>query len=320
MKLEDIGFYTLSDRRCNHLTPYSDLQRCELILTDRCNFNCAYCRGVKDKDKGDMTYNEAKQIVDMWCKDGLKNIRFSGGEPTLWPGLSCLCLHAHRKDVERIAISSNGSAPIELYEELIDCGVNDFSISLDACCASTGNKMAGRTNVWDKIITNIRLLSKLTYVTVGVVLTDDNYHELNDIIAFASDLGVADIRVIPAAQVSTKLKNLVVEDKYLDKHPILRYRYNNFINNKPVRGLNHGDIISCPLVLDDMAVLKGYHYPCIIYMREQGDPIGKMEGRIEEIRRERFRWYINHNTSKDPICSQNCLDVCVAHNNKCMEV
>jgi molybdenum cofactor biosynthesis enzyme MoaA len=55
MKLEDIGFYTLSDARAFNSSYNSDLMRCELILTDRCNFKCVYCRGLKENLKGDMS-------------------------------------------------------------------------------------------------------------------------------------------------------------------------------------------------------------------------------------------------------------------------
>ena len=52
MKLEDIGFYTLSDERAQNISINSPLMRCELIVTSRCNFRCPYCRGIrKDIDK-----------------------------------------------------------------------------------------------------------------------------------------------------------------------------------------------------------------------------------------------------------------------------
>ena len=40
MKLEEIGFYTLSDERVKNTSQFSDLMRCELILTGACNFKC----------------------------------------------------------------------------------------------------------------------------------------------------------------------------------------------------------------------------------------------------------------------------------------
>ncbi len=68
MKLEEIGFYTLSDARAENASVDSPLQRCELILTDKCNFNCPYCRGVRPDIKGTLPYKSAKAIIKLWAK------------------------------------------------------------------------------------------------------------------------------------------------------------------------------------------------------------------------------------------------------------
>jgi hypothetical protein len=65
-----------------------------------------------------------------------------------------------------------------------------------------------------------------------------------------------------------------------------------------------------------MAVLGDDHYPCIIYLREGGRPIGKVG---PNMRQERSAWCDRHDAHKDPICSKNCLDVCVDYNNKVRE-
>src|ERR1035437_9402260 len=131
MKLEDIGFYTLSDARAassSHLTP---LQRGELILTDAFNFSCEYCRGLPNDCQGTMKLDFAKFVVNEWIKGNLQNIRFSGGEPLVYKGLIELVKLAKDGGIKRIAVSSNGSFPLQKYLDLIDAGVNDFSISLD---------------------------------------------------------------------------------------------------------------------------------------------------------------------------------------------
>ena len=166
MKLEDIGFYTLNDYRAKNVSSKSQLWRCELILTSRCNFNCPYCRGVNEEDKGDISIYEAYNTILMWTNEGLKNIRFSGGEPTLYKYLENLVTFSSINNIEKIAISTNGSNNLKYYKNLIKLGVNDFSISLDSCCASTGKLMSGGVSVFDRIINNIKELSKLTYVTV----------------------------------------------------------------------------------------------------------------------------------------------------------
>lgn len=313
MKLEDIGFYTLSNKRAACASQYSPLYRCELILTDRCNFKCPYCRGVKREYQKDLELSEAVRIITEWQKHNLKNIRFSGGEPTLYEGLVNLVTLA-KKTCEHIAISTNGSANFEVYEELIHAGVNDFSISLDACCAETFDKMANIKGMSEKVIDNIRKISQLTYTTIGVVLTPNNVNETDSIIKLGDALGVKDIRLIPAAQWKYNLDPFRVSDNILDKYPILKYRFENLKNEGSVRGLEPCDT-RCHLVLDDMAVIGEHHYPCIIYLREQGDPIGRFMD-IENVRAERAEWSRTHDVYADPICRNNCLDVCKDYGRK----
>lgn len=326
MKLENIGFYTLSDNRAANVSLNSDLQRCELILTDKCNFKCPYCRGIRDDFAGELTWSEAADIVGKWGSHNLQNIRFSGGEPTLWPHLIDLVKLTKAVGVKRIAVSTNGSADFEFYKKLIDAGVNDFSISLDACCSSMGDAMAGGIyGAWKLLTDNIRDLAKLTYVTVGVVVTAQNVKEVHKIVEFASnDLGVQDIRIISAAQRGTKNEGLInIPDEILEKHPILKYRFNNVCSGSGVRGINPEHPHSCPLMLDDMAIMGGNgtmsQFPCIIYMREGGDPVGSvLDKSMDEIRKERLEWIRTHDTHKDKICLNNCLDVCVDYNSKVM--
>src|ERR1035437_6707334 len=152
MKLENIGFYTLSDKRAETATPFSKLMRCELVLTGRCNFKCPYCRSVGGAD---LPLDEAIRTVNLWCDEGLQNIRFTGGEPTLYKGLGTLVSLAKARGVQHIALSTNGATSFSRYEELIALGVNDFSISLDACCAEDGDSMAGgRKGSFKKVVAN----------------------------------------------------------------------------------------------------------------------------------------------------------------------
>lgn len=289
----------------------SPLHRCELVLTSRCNFKCPYCRRTGGED---LELEKAEAAVRLWVAQGLQNIRFSGGEPTLYPHLRKLVALSRDLGIERIALSTNGSAYWSLYKGLILDGANDFSISLDACCAEDCERMTGGVKgAFGKVTSNIERIAKLVYTTVGVVLTDDNVGRINEIIRFAASLGVADIRIIPAAQYDDRLKGVQVDEDLLERFPILRYRVNNIQRGVPVRGINIYGPRFCGLVLDDMAVCGGKHYPCIIYLREGGSPIGEVGAGMRE---ERAEWMIAHHPYLDPICRANCLDVCVQYNRK----
>ena len=189
-----------------------------------------------------------------------------------------------------------------------------FTSSLDACCASFADRMAGISEQFERVVTSIRELSKLTYVTVGVVITEDTVDTLVDIVKFASGLGVADIRIISAAQFNAVLE--VAKDipqDILDKHPILKYRVNNILSGRNVRGITNKDSHTCHLLYDDSVIAGNYHFPCVIYMRENGDPVGEIG---PDMRQERIEWLKNHNAFEDRICRENCLDVCISYNER----
>ncbi len=319
MRLGEIGFYTLSDYRAKQASTVSPLWRCELLLTGRCNFNCEYCRGLPSRVEYDMPFWQAEAIVEMWLRDGLRNIRFSGGEPTLYDSLIDLVRLSKLGGVGGIAISTNGSADINLYKSLLGAGVNDISVSLDACCASDGDKIAGAAaGSWCRVVENIKQLSALTYLTVGLVVNEDNLDSCVDTVLLADGLGVSDIRIIPSAQYNKIVKAFAsIPDTILNKYPILKYRVSNIRAGRHVRGIGNGDSRKCWLALDDMAVVGDYHYPCIIYLREGGEPIGRIG---PQMRKERKKWIDKHDTHDDPICHKNCLDVCIDYCNKKAEL
>jgi len=315
--LNEIGFYTLTESRAK--TPHANLERCEMIVTSFCNFRCPYCRGVSAYSRnceGNLDYGIAEFTLNSWIRSGLKNIRFSGGEPVLYPKINDLVKISRDGGINRIAISSNGSLQTKKYEELLLNGVNDFSISLDACCVEDADKMAGRSGYFDSVISNIRYLSGKTYVTVGIVLTQDTESTVLDVVNFAHELGVSDIRIITAAQYNGDISHLErISQPILDAHPILKYRVNNLLSGKNVRGIGSGDSNRCFLVRDDSVVAGKWHFPCVIHMREGGAPIGEIG---EDMQAERLAWSLSHDTHSDPICMKNCLDCLVEYNNQAL--
>ena len=315
MKLEDIGFYTLSDERVKNTNSKNPLHRCELILTDACNFKCPYCRGQKADYAGTLSRDMALRVLDYWISEGIINVGFTGGEPTLYKHLCEIVKHCKDAGLKRMALSTNGSAPREKYEALLDAGMNDFSMSLDACCPETGDVMTGVKGQWQNVVDNIKFLASKSYVTVNIVVTEENVGEAVKVIELASSLGVADMRIATSAQWNQVI-NLDVNRDILNKHPILRYKINEINSGNKPRGLCESDSNRCALVLDDMAVVRDNHFPCVVYFRERGNPIGKIG---PSCRADREKWFLEHDTHCDPICKANCLNIWSFYNNKYRE-
>lgn len=314
MKLNDIGFYTLTDWRAKNTSETSPLMRCEILLTDKCNLHCPYCRGMRKDLRGELSLSYAQKVLGLWIDNGLQNVRFSGGEPTLYPNLKMLIEQCRRFDVKRIAISTNGTQSLDYYKQLIDWGINDFSISLDSGCCAVNMKMNGGIDTFKKVSKNIQYLSWYNYVTVGTVFNKLNVKTAMRTIEHIDGLNPSDIRIISSSQYNQALSNLLdTPESILNRHPILKYRINNFRRGRNVRGIRKEDTHKCYLVKDDVGVAGKYHFPCIIYLREGGKPIGVMD---QDFRKERIKWFENHDTHKDPICKRNCLDVCISYNNR----
>ena len=311
MRLEEIGFYTFTDERARQTSGTSPLWRGEILLTSRCNFNCTYCQGLNAA--GDIPEEIAKYCIEQWLADGLKNIRFSGGEPTLYPALNHLVRISREGGVERIGISTNGSRSLSLYEKLVNGGADDFAISLDASEPVLADKMAGVPNQWERVIENIQELAKMTHVSVSIVLTEANLARAEELIRYVHGLNVADIRIATSSQFNQMIDHLDIDAELLEKYPILKYRVNNFNLGRNMRGIQADDCHRCHLVKDDSVVVGNWHYPCGSYVREGGKPIGALG---PDMRQERLEWSMSHDTFKDEICRRNCADMYIDFNNR----
>ena len=78
---------------------------------------------------------------------------------------------------------------------------------------------------------------------------------------------------------------------------------------RPVRGLVEGrDSHHCWWVQDDIVLTPDGHYPCIVYPREKGGPIGPL-ATVKEMREARLAWAKAGDTHKDLICKPYCMDI-----------
>jgi pyruvate-formate lyase-activating enzyme len=309
--LDRMGFYTMTDQCCQLTSTASPMRRAVVVVTEKCNFRCPYCRTFDgDQMQGSTVLS---LIHDYFRKQKLFAILFTGGEPTVHPKIVDFVEEARQSGIQHIGLATNGSASPELYKELWRAGVDDFSISLDADNPRDGAAMSGGTEAnWERIIINIRMIASLCRVTIGLVVNEYNINRIPNIINFAKNLGVHDIRVNPAAQFSSRLPDSIQSVTDAGGYPILNWRISNLHKGLDVRGLDQRNAPQhCWLVQDETAISGDYHYPCFVYMREGGMPIGRIN---DNMRDDRWKWMTGHDPFYDPICRSNCPDCCVAFN------
>jgi len=288
-KIPETGFSEITNER----VLYDDVGfwYCEIAVTGKCSFSCSYCNRLKSKIKIIQVYNFIEKY-----RDSLRHIQLTGGEPTEFVGVSDLCKFIRHRGI-KIGLSTNGSAN---YDDYLALGVDMYSISLDDYDVGLLEKRGYKKP--NEVISNIRKLSRQYYVNVGLVVDSTNVGRINSIIDFILRLGVSDVKL------SVNTHDTVIpkfENKGYEKYPILNYRINRFRAGKLMRGLAEEDTFKCALSISDISIVGENHYPCLVYAREGGAPIGPMG---ENIKTDRITWYNNHNPYNDSICKKYCMD------------
>jgi cyclic pyranopterin phosphate synthase len=110
-------------------------------LTDRCNLRCTYCmpaEGLAWLPKPELlTDNEINRLVGIAVRDlGVTEVRFTGGEPLLRPGLVGIVAAATAlRPRPTVSLTTNGIGLTRLAKPLAEAGLDRINISLDTLSA-----------------------------------------------------------------------------------------------------------------------------------------------------------------------------------------
>ena len=172
----DKGLYDNHGRRLNYL---------RLAVTERCNLRCFYCmpeQGLAwNKKEEILSYEEMLRLVEILARLGISKVRITGGEPfvrkDLLPFMAEL---AHVSGIEKINITTNGTAPLHSIEAMNAIGIHSVNLSLDALDAKRFHQIT-RRDEFDQVWAFYRELMKQGLQTkVNAVVMKE--HNIEDII------------------------------------------------------------------------------------------------------------------------------------------
>lgn len=108
-----------------------------ISLTDKCNLRCVYCmpNGVEFDEEyinDDLSFEDYKFIIESMSKLGIKKVRFTGGEPLLYPMLDELVKYTQDSGIDDICITTNAVGLAERVQTLKENGLKKVNISLDS--------------------------------------------------------------------------------------------------------------------------------------------------------------------------------------------
>jgi cyclic pyranopterin phosphate synthase len=157
-----------------------------ISVTDRCNLRCVYCNAssIEHLSHDDvLRYEEIERVVRIAAGLGVRNIRLTGGEPTVRPYVVELVkLIRNIPGIEDISMTTNGILLARMAQELKDAGLDRVNISLDTFKPERFQQMCGAGKLED-VLEGIEAAQKagLTPVkTNTVVLRGVNDDEVVD--------------------------------------------------------------------------------------------------------------------------------------------
>ena len=173
-----------------------------ISLTDKCNLRCVYCM-PEDKVyennliNDTLSFNDYKFIINGLSQVGIKKIKFTAGEPLLYPHLIELIKYAHYEcNIDDISITTNGIGLNEIAYELKRSGLKSVNISLDSLKSYKYKSITRGGNLTDVLKSINRCLELGIKVKINcVVIKRFNDDEVYDFIEMANYYPI-DVRFI----------------------------------------------------------------------------------------------------------------------------
>ena len=132
----------------------------EVALTYRCNLTCSFCYAGCSASGLPAGWDEARAMSDAEVRTVLEIIRrdarcpsvsFTGGEPTVRPGLPALVRHAKSVGLKVNLISNGQRLDERLASALADAGLDSAQLSLEGPDAALHDRLVGRPGAFARL-------------------------------------------------------------------------------------------------------------------------------------------------------------------------
>lgn len=176
----------------DELCPISDVPEEVMIeIEARCNFKCEFCfnkisfaKNGRNIKRLDPVFVE--KIIDEIAKAGIKTVRFTGGEPLLYPDIVDVIKYAKNKGLE-VRLNTNGYLVNKKFVRKIKGAIDNVLIPIAGWSNREEENVTGIKDAMHKKISAIKLFKKsgIPVVRVGTVSTKsaiDNFYKIKKII------------------------------------------------------------------------------------------------------------------------------------------
>jgi MoaA/NifB/PqqE/SkfB family radical SAM enzyme len=320
------------------------IHRITVFLTWRCNLACPHCKSIARcpedlaaRPEKRLGYDLAAFERLLAAHDGtpIRLVQFTGGEASLVGDLPAM-IRAARARGARTSVTTNGTLPASRYLALVDAGLDELRISIDAADAAEGAALTGRAGAWEAQLGTLRALAAARergarfFLVVNTVVGLRNRRRVPELVRFLLRHGPDDLKLITEVEARGGLADFPEVERVRDelraicaglpagRFPLLRLK---------VRTVFAPDAIGlegeppppagrwrCLIPLTERTLDRAFYWPCSVYAREGGAPLGPVRD-PPSVQRERSARFVREGDClADPICRRYCLHCTRAFN------
>jgi radical SAM protein with 4Fe4S-binding SPASM domain len=175
--------------------------------THRCNARCLHCYSASGPDvdrTGELSTQEALDVIDQLADAGVVVLAFSGGEPLLRRDWAVLVSRAVSRGLS-VNIGTNGATVSERRaDQLRELGVHSVTVSLDSHRPEVHDHFRRFPGLYRRTLNAIRrLVARDVRVVVGFTPTRLNWRDGPEVVALAARLGASAVNLseyVPAGR------------------------------------------------------------------------------------------------------------------------
>ncbi|SPC18047.1 pyrroloquinoline quinone biosynthesis protein PqqE [Cupriavidus taiwanensis] len=181
-----------------------------LELTHRCPLRCAYCSNPLALTPGssELSTGDWCAVLDQAAELGVLQIHFSGGEPMAREDLPELVSHASKVGLYSNLITSGVLLDDARLGALVDAGLSHIQLSFQGLEEGVAETLSGfRDGVARKREALARVQASGLALTVNFVVTRQNVGQLDAILRYADERGIARVEVANTQYYGWALQN-----------------------------------------------------------------------------------------------------------------
>ncbi len=167
------------------------LDEIDFYVTMKCNLNCDFCSvSANEYDHEELSLPRILELMREAKELGMKELHFSGGEPTLRDDLEDMIAYAEELGLHTRIITNGFKLDRERIQRLHRLGLDDIMISVDGF-EKTHDVMRGNRFSFDRALRVVRDCVDLGIRTrVSTVIYRENMAEAVPLLLFFRDMGV----------------------------------------------------------------------------------------------------------------------------------